>query len=388
MRRIIEHVVERRRFSEQLEMSLRRERLRGQILARIIANGSILDVLAELGEALRREVSCSDCGFAIELEHGSGDVLLWPEGGKSAQLARNALTYAQLHLDRRTWRTDREACIHSIRSGGRVLGKLAIVPGPNATAQYMLALYASLGAELVALAIDRFQTAGRLSQSQDELRQLSAQLMNIQESERQRIAGDLHDVIGQSLSVVKVAIEEAEQQFINRGAPEAAEVLGQLVPWVKQALGEVRRISMDLRPATIDDLGILPTLTWFFREFGASCRSIVVEPRIAVSEAEIPHALKIVIFRIVQEAFSNIVKHARATRIQVVLQSVGAGVELAVIDNGTGFNATNGGRLMGRSSGLGLSSMRERARVSGGSFTLDSNVGIGTSILVSWNLPA
>jgi len=153
---------------------------------------------------------------------------------------------------------------------------------------------------------------------------------------------------------------------------------------VKTALGEVRRISMDLRPATIDDLGILPTLSWFFREFAASCRNVVIEPAITLCESDVPEHLKIVIFRILQEATSNIVKHAQATRIKVALQLADAGLELVVADNGRGFdmNANT------HKSGLGLTSMRERARISGAHYSLESTPGAGTRIDVKWPLPA
>lgn len=388
LQRIVDRVIERREFQVQIESSLRRERLRGRMLAHIAANAPLQDVLADLSGALQQEVFCADCGFAIDLQDGSGETLLWPDNHCApAQLASDALAHARLHVGPNGRLRASESCVQTITSGGRLLGALAMVPGPGSAPQVMLRTYATLAAELVALAIDRLQTAECLRQSREDLRQLSAQLLSIQEAERQRIAGDLHDVIGQSLSVVKVSIEEAQQQFLSVGTPEAAAVLGRLVPWVKQALSEVRRISMDLRPAMIDDLGILPTLSWFFREFGASCRAIVVEPRIAIAEADIPDALKISIFRILQEAFSNVVKHARATRIQVVLQHFGANIQLAVIDNGTGFDASAQGRLDDRKSGLGLASMRERARVSGGSYTLESTPGVGTCIVVSWYLP-
>jgi signal transduction histidine kinase/DNA-binding NarL/FixJ family response regulator len=387
LRRIIDHAIERRTFKMEIGSSLRRERLRDQILARIAENAPLRDVLGELGQALRRELACNDCGFAIELNDISGDALLWPDDGcSSAQLANSALSYARLHPGSDIPHPDCEACLQSIRSGGRLLGELAMVPGAGAATRETLRTYAVLGADLAALAVDRLQAAESLRQSQEALRQLSAQLLNIQETERQRIAGDLHDVIGQSLSVVKVSIEEAEQQFRNNGSPEVAAILGRLVPWVKTALGEVRRISMDLRPATIDDLGILPTLSWFFREFGASCRNIVVEPRIAIAELDVPEPLKIVIFRILQEAFCNIVKHSQASRVQVVLQRVGASIELAIIDNGVGFDTGKQHRLSECKSGLGLSGMRERARGTNGSYTLESILGVGTSILVSWPL--
>ena len=389
LQRIVGHAAERCKSRVQLEALLRRERIRSEILARIAENAPLKDVLAELGEAVRREVGCAECGFAIELDENSNNMLLWPEGNASAaQQANNALTYAYLHPSRNDGLSDCEACVQAIRCGGRLLGELVLVPGAAAAAQDVVRSYAMLGAELAAVAIDRLQTVECLRQSREELRQLSAQLLSIQEAERQRIAGDLHDVIGQSLSVVKVSIEQAEQQFLKNGAPEVAAILGRLVPWVKTALSEVRRISMDLRPATIDDLGILPTLSWFFREFGASCSNIAVEPRIAITEAEVPDALKIVIFRILQEAFSNIVKHAQATRVQVVLQCVGANMQLAVIDNGVGFDMADLSRLKDGRSGLGLCSMRERARVSGGYYILETTLGVGTTILATWPLSA
>lgn len=385
LRRVIGRVIERRRFQMQIDSSLRRERLRGKVLSRIAECAPLPEVLADLGEGLRQEVSCADFGFAIDADEASGGLLLWPNADCiSAQLASRALSHALAHPGTRSPKSEGAGYVEAILHGDTLIGKLVMLPRPGMVVGESLLAHAKLATELVALAVDRLQTATSLRQSQEELHQLSAQLLNIQEAERQRIAGDLHDVIGQSLSVVKVAIEEAQQQFVRDDNPDAAAVLGRLVPWVKQALAEVRRVSMDLRPAIIDDLGLLPTLSWFFREFGASCRTIVVEPRIAIEESDVPAPLKIAIFRILQEAVTNIIKHARATRIQVVLQRAGSVIQLAVIDNGTGFDTQAPGDTRNWKSGLGLASMRERARVSGGSYVLESTLGVGTSVFVSW----
>jgi signal transduction histidine kinase len=385
LRRVVGHVVERRRFQLQIDSSLRRERLRGKVLARIAESVPLREVLADLSEALRQEVSCADFGFAIDADEASDGLLLWPDGNCiSAQLASRALTYAGTRPLADEVASEGAGYLQPIVCGGELIGQLAMLPRPGMVVGESLLAHAKLAAELVVLAVDRMRTAESLRQSQEELRQLSAQILNIQETERRRIACDLHDVIGQSLSVVKVSIEEAQQQFLRDGISDGAAALSRLVPWIKQALAEVRRLSMDLRPAIIDDLGLLPTLSWFFRELGASCRTIAIEPRIAIQESDIPEALKIAIFRILQEAVSNVIKHAQATRIQVVLQRFGAVIQLAVIDDGCGFDASAGGRADNPKSGLGLASMRERARVSGGNYILESTPGVGTSLFVSW----
>ena len=386
LRRCIYHATERRRFREQLAAAERREQLRDTIIARIADHAPLQDVLAELGGALRREANCADCGFAISLDHHQGTPLAWPTDSASARMASDALIAAHRKGGAQAIETDCQACLQAIRSGGRLLGELAMVPGKSAAATDTLRAYAVLAAELAALAVERLQAADSLRHAREELGRLSAQLMMVQEAERQRIAGDLHDVIGQSLSVVKVSIEDAEQRLQHSGATEAAAVLGRLVPWVKVALTEVRRISMDLRPVTIDELGLLPTLSWFFREFGAACRGTEVDQRIAVTEHDVPDPLKIVIFRIVQEAFSNIVKHARATRVEVILERAASRFRLAVVDDGCGFDTGGRRQVHSHTHGLGLSSMRERARASGGDFNIESTVGSGTRVLASWPL--
>jgi signal transduction histidine kinase len=385
LERMVRHAQERRAFQSELGSSFRREQLRSRILARIIDNAPLQEILADISQAMRTELNCADCGFAIDLADDDDEAILWPSGrAPAAQLANEALTHAKLNPGVPAPDPRCVACVRSIRCGGRLLGELALLPDPTAATQDVLQGYAAMATELIALAIERMQASETLRQSKEELRVLSEQLMSIQESERRRIACDLHDVIGQSLSIVKVSIEEAQQQFVSNGAHEVAAVLATLVPWVKQALGEVRRISMDLRPATIDDLGILPTLSWFFREFSAACPRIVVEQRISVTEGDIPEPIKIVVFRILQEAISNIVKHAQATRIQVVLQRVSDSIELVVIDNGMGFHisaAQEGGKRS-----IGLSSMRERARGSGADYMLESWPGRGTTVRVTWRL--
>src|SRR5471030_611595 len=151
-----------------------------------------------------------------------------------------------------------------------------------------------------------------LRASQTELRRLAAQHLTIQEAERRRIAADLHDGLGQSLSLLKLGIQEALRQ-LGAGVPrKAVESVKQLLPKVAGALDELRRVSMDLRPSSLDDLGLLPTLSWFVREFEMANPNTRIEKHISVIEKDVPEPLKLAIFRILQEAVNNAVKHADA----------------------------------------------------------------------------
>ena len=223
-----------------------------------------------------------------------------------------------------------------------------------------------------------------LRESQEELRRLSAQLLTIQECEQQRIAADLHDGIGQSLNLIKISMESVLLLMQQGAHQQAVESLRQMVCSIRGAMAEMRGITMDLRPAMLDDLGILPTLSWFFREFEAVCRDQKVEKDFCIAEREVPVPLKTTIFRIMQEAINNIVKHAGASRIRVSLKKNGGLLQFSIEDNGQGFALDGVPVRHGSSRGLGLLTMRERARSSGGVFEMKSTPGQGTRISVSW----
>ena len=231
---------------------------------------------------------------------------------------------------------------------------------------------------------EQVRTAQALRESRDELQRLSGLLVTIQEDERRRIALDLHDGLGQSLSLIKMSLEKAVGLLAAGAAGAAGESLQQLIPRVKDALVEVRRVSTELRPSILDDLGILPTLSWFFREFEASCGEIAVEKAFNVAEHDVPVPLQITLYRIIQEATNNIVKHAGADRVRVSLDRVDEALHLRIEDNGRGFEPDSIRCTEGQARGLGLLSMKERASVSGGSYRIASAPGQGTCIEVSW----
>jgi PAS domain S-box-containing protein len=230
---------------------------------------------------------------------------------------------------------------------------------------------------------ERHRAEDALRRSEHELRLLSAQLIAAQEVERKRIASELHDGISQTLSAVKFYLENSAALCRNGETSAGPEAIERIVPKVQAAIEEVRRISMALRPSTLDDLGILATLGWFCREFQAIYGQLNLDLTLQAREADIAAPLKTMIYRIVQEALNNVVKHAQATRARVQLGCTDDAIELSVSDDGIGFDPE---QLVLRAGphGIGLSSMRERAEGEGGLFRCLSTPRGGTTISVSW----
>lgn len=232
---------------------------------------------------------------------------------------------------------------------------------------------------------DRMRAEQILRASENRLRQLSEQVMSAQEKERQRVAAELHDGIGQTLSAVKFSVETGISRICEQPSEESFRLLEGVIPKIQDAIEEVRRISMALRPSILDDIGILATLTWFCRESSLVYTDLRIQLQLDIKEEVIPVQVKVVIFRIVQEALNNAVKHSNAELMRITLNHTDATVELNIEDNGVGFDVrkicANGKRVLG---GLGLTSMRERAEHTGGIYSLESNQGKGTKIRVTW----
>jgi PAS domain S-box-containing protein len=225
---------------------------------------------------------------------------------------------------------------------------------------------------------ERKRTEQQLRESEERLRYLSAQLLIAQENERKLIANEIHDSLGSSLGAIKFRMEQTLQKG-GIGDPE------NIMPSIQKAIEESRRIQMALRPSTLDDLGILPTLNWFFREFQQTYSNIHIETKININESDVPDHLRTVIYRICQEAFNNIAKHSRAKVVTTSLRKTDQ-IELVIKDDGQGFNLDEKLSPENHTKGLGLTSMRERAELTGGSFAIEAIHGSGTTVRVSWPL--
>jgi len=229
---------------------------------------------------------------------------------------------------------------------------------------------------------ERRRAEQALAQSEQQLRFLSEQLLEAQEKERQRVARELHDGIGQALTAIKLRLENTVTLMTDAHDRLHAASLQAVIPLIQDAVEEVRRISMALRPSMLDDLGILATIGWFCREFQITCSRIRIEKQIQVSEDEVPENVKTVIFRILQEALNNAMKHSTADTVVVRLTVSEDKLELEIRDNGPGFRIET--PILSPAGGLGLSSMRERTELSGGTFRICSASPGGTMIRASW----
>ncbi len=224
-----------------------------------------------------------------------------------------------------------------------------------------------------------------LRESEERLRYLSNRLMDAQEDERRRLAAELHDDIGPSLASLKFGVERVIERLTPRKDHESVMTLKTVVNVVKTIASQVGRIQMQLRPPTLDDLGVIDTLDWFCKEYRSVYNHIDVIQNISVAEHEIPDKLKVVIFRIIQEALNNVARHSRANHASVGIKRTEDSIVLEIIDDGQGFDVKRKTRERRASGGLGLHSMQERAELSSGTFQIESEGGSGTVVRAQWN---
>jgi len=225
-----------------------------------------------------------------------------------------------------------------------------------------------------------------LRMSEKSLKALSSQLLGREEKIRKNIALELHDSIGQYLSTIKFNAETCITRMENGNSGQALDQLKSGIPIIQHAVEEVRRISMDLRPSILDDLGILATISWFCREFENVYTEISLEKEITAEEVSVPEPLKIIIFRVMQEAMNNVAKHSGADRVLLRLEIADGSLQLLIRDNGAGFDLENIVIKEGPSRSLGLASMRERVELSGGVFRVGTKAGSGTEVQAIWKL--
>ena len=207
-----------------------------------------------------------------------------------------------------------------------------------------------------------------------KLRQLARQVVESQELERSRISRELHDGISQLLVSVKLLLESASMRL--PGAPAAASsTLGVAIERLNGTLGEVRRISQALRPAMLDDLGLAAAIDQLAREFGSHA-NLPVEMTVDGEAPVLDDNLNTMLYRIAQEALTNIERHAQATRVSILLRFQPDGIQLSIADDGRGFDVTDVHHDPNH--GIGLRNMRERLDAVGGTLSIQSWPGLTT----------
>ena len=214
--------------------------------------------------------------------------------------------------------------------------------------------------------------------SREVLRRVSAQLVEVQEAERRAIARELHDEIGQILTGLKLTLEAGARAW-----PAAArERLGEAQAQIHELMERVRERSLDLRPAMLDDLGLVPALVWHFERYAAQTKIKVAFKHAGIEGRRFAPPVETAVYRIVQESLTNVARHSGAAEVTVRVWVAGAALGVQVEDAGAGFDPQHAAR--GYTGGL--SSMRERALSVGGDLTLDTSPGGGTRVICE--LPA
>jgi len=213
---------------------------------------------------------------------------------------------------------------------------------------------------------------------------LHGRLINAEEHERLRLSRELHDQIGQSLAAVLLSIKRIEKQAGNEVRGQLQKLRGEL-----NTIGQIiHRTAWDLRPASIDELGLASALSNYVSQWGEQC---AIRTKFHCNEKafeDLPEDVRITIYRITQEALTNVAKHATgAIAVTVVLSRVDGMVRLTVEDNGCGFDTASEQKSKHSSDGLGLVGMRERLSVIGGELEIESSVGTGTTIFARIPIP-
>jgi signal transduction histidine kinase len=263
-----------------------------------------------------------------------------------------------------------------ITAGLSVSTAVALIPlMPKALALPSPALLAAANRELEEEACARQQAEGELRSSFEQLRALAARMQTAREEERARVAREIHDELGQALTAIKIDLTALLPNALADPGPnlQRQQTIFRLLD---EAIHCIRRIATDLRPGVLDDLGLVAAIEWAVEEFQTRTG---VESYVNLPDGDLALDAQsaTALFRILQEALTNVARHARATRVTVRLAQEDGTLSLEVRDNGGGLREE---QLAGRS--LGILGMRERAILLGGEFSIGSTLENGTTVTV------
>lgn len=218
----------------------------------------------------------------------------------------------------------------------------------------------------------------------ETLEVLSAQMLRSEESHKKKIAFELHEGLAQTLAALKLQVENGRQRSECVAAPECVE---SIIPVLQEAIQEVRTIATDLRPPSLDDLGLLPTINWLCREFEQQHPRIHVERQISLQERDIPPPLKIVLYRIIVSVLDDMAQHTNTGRIHLALWLDDANLILLIDDTATEALDTTAIPLTNIDPQLraGFARMEELTTLSGGEFRASHHSGGGTTLRAAWN---
>lgn len=229
---------------------------------------------------------------------------------------------------------------------------------------------------------ERKRMEEELRLSGERLAQMTRQLISAQETERRRLAGELHDELGQICTAIHIKLQQAKLVC----GPAAEKHLDEGLSIVGQAIQRVREMSLDLRPVMLDDFGLVAALKWYF-EVQTKLTGIPVDFKVQTSGAPLPPDVNNTCFRVVQESFTNINRHAHAQHVRVELHQDEDEVQLVIQDDGDGFDGESARLRAIAGHSMGLFGMQERVELLGGHFRVESHLKQGTKVVARMPLP-
>jgi signal transduction histidine kinase len=218
--------------------------------------------------------------------------------------------------------------------------------------------------------------ADRICDGSERTQSLPRELLNAQEQERRRIARELHDEVGQALTTVKIQLQAMTRR---RAVSTESEPIEECIAIIERALAQVRDLSLDLRPAMLDDLGLVPAVRWFLDRVHRHA-GLAVEFTAELSRAVLSPELETVCFRIIQEAVTNVMRHAQCQTVRITLEETPREILLVIRDDGVGFDLSGARARAEQGGSLGLLSMEDRASLAGGHLHIRSAPGGGCEV--------
>jgi signal transduction histidine kinase len=228
---------------------------------------------------------------------------------------------------------------------------------------------------------DSFNVMARtLEDKMQSERKYISRIIDAQENERKRISRELHDEVGQALTAIKFNLDMIDRD-LPQTLPFARGRLGEAKALSNHILASMRRLSTELRPSMLDELGLIPTLRWYIQNFSNRLNLYTRFEAIGIDE-KLPPQIETAFYRIVQEALNNTAKHAGADRIEVSFQKRNSTISVSIRDNGKGFDLDEVLHPQSPERGFGLVGMQERVSLLGGSIEIHTQPGMGTQIQI------
>ena len=238
-------------------------------------------------------------------------------------------------------------------------------------------------ADQISMGVEQARLFKQVNLQRAQLRTLAARLAEIEEGERKVLARELHDQVGQSLTTLSLYLTMLQEQMPRKTPAKILTRITEAAGLVEETADRVREIMAELRPPVLDDFGLLAVARWFGKQFSQST-GINLEVNGEEPASRLDPKTEMGLFRIIQEALTNVAKHAKATQVTLTEEVMAGKVRLTIADNGVGFDPKRVGQPEGRNR-WGLMNMSERALAAGGTCHIDSQPGQGTRVIVEVN---